>query len=370
MKLSKYLVATLKEAPNDAETQSHKLMIRAGMIRKVAAGIYNFMPLGLRVFRKVEKIIREEMNNSDAIEVMMPFVTPADLWIKSGRWDIYGKELLRLKDRADRDFCLGPTHEEVVTDLVDREVKSYKNLPLNIYQIQPKFRDEIRPRFGVMRAREFVMKDAYSFDVDEKAADESYSKMFTAYQNIFKGCGLEFRAVEADSGNIGGSSSHEFMVIADTGEDTIMVCDKCDFAANVETTPVIFQEEDLKSENHKKNAGAGKETPEIKIEKISTPSITSVKDLANFLGIPEQRIVKTMIVSTDQGLEALVSEPSGYPEPRRWNANGYLKKIPIDPWGEPYLFFSEDRSMEVYSYGADRKEGGKDVDADILLSEL
>ena len=251
MKLSKYLVATLKEAPNDAETQSHKLMIRAGMIRKVAAGIYNFMPLGLRVFRKVEKIIREEMNNSDAIEVMMPFVTPADLWIKSGRWDIYGKELLRLKDRADRDFCLGPTHEEVVTDLVDREVKSYKNLPLNIYQIQPKFRDEIRPRFGVMRAREFVMKDAYSFDVDEKAADESYSKMFTAYQNIFKRCGLEFRAVEADSGNIGGSSSHEFMVIADTGEDTIMVCDKCDFAANVETTPVIFQEEDLKSENHK-----------------------------------------------------------------------------------------------------------------------
>jgi|TARA_E500000075_G_scaffold33105_1_gene29485 prolyl-tRNA synthetase len=306
LKLSKYLVATLKEAPNDAETQSHKLMIRAGMIRKVAAGIYNFMPLGLRVFRKVEKIIREEMNNSDAIEVMMPFVTPADLWIKSGRWDIYGKELLRLKDRADRDFCLGPTHEEVVTDLVDREVKSYKNLPLNIYQIQPKFRDEIRPRFGVMRAREFVMKDAYSFDVDEKAADESYSKMFTAYQNIFKRCGLEFRAVEADSGNIGGSSSHEFMVIADTGEDTIMVCDKCDFAANVETTPVIFQEEDLKSENHKKNAGAGKETPEIKIEKISTPSITSVKDLANFLGIPEQRIVKTMIVSTDQGLEALL----------------------------------------------------------------
>ena len=188
MKFSKYLVATLKEAPNDAETESHKLMIRAGMIRKIAAGIYNFMPLGLRVFRKVENIIRDEMNKSDAIEVMMPFVTPADLWIKSGRWDIYGKELLRLKDRADRDFCLGPTHEEVVTDLVDREVKSYKNLPLNIYQIQPKFRDEIRPRFGVMRAREFVMKDAYSFDIDEKGADESYSKMFNAYQNIFKRC--------------------------------------------------------------------------------------------------------------------------------------------------------------------------------------
>ncbi len=197
-------------------------MIRAGMIRKIAAGIYNFLPTGLRVFRKVENIIREEMNHAGAIEVIMPFVTPSDLWMKSGRWDVYGKELLRLKDRADREFCLGPTHEEVVTDLVDREIQSYKNLPITLYQIQPKFRDEIRPRFGIMRAREFVMKDAYSFDVDKKSAEISYEKMFDAYKKIFERCGLNFRAVEADSGNIGGSLSHEFMVLAETGEDSIM----------------------------------------------------------------------------------------------------------------------------------------------------
>ena len=250
MKLSQYLLATLKEAPNDAETASHKLMIRAGMIRKVAAGIYNFLPIGLKVLRKVENIIREEMNSAGAIEVMMPYVTPADLWEKSGRWNIYGKELLRFKDRADRDFCLGPTHEEVVTDLVDKEIKSYKNLPITIYQIQPKFRDEIRPRFGVMRAREFIMKDAYSFDIDENSADLSYKKMFEAYNRIFERCGLEFRAVEADSGNIGGSFSHEFMVLAETGEDLIMVCDECDYASNIETTPVVFTQDDLNLKKH------------------------------------------------------------------------------------------------------------------------
>ena len=239
MRFSKFLLATLKEAPSDAETQSHKLMIRAGMIRKIAAGIYNFLPTGLRVFRKVENIIREEMNDAGAIEVIMPFVTPSDLWMKSGRWDVYGKELLRLKDRADREFCLGPTHEEVVTDLVDREIQSYKNLPITLYQIQPKFRDEIRPRFGIMRAREFVMKDAYSFDVDEKSAEISYEKMFDAYKRIFERCGLNFRAVEADSGNIGGSLSHEFMVLAETGEDSIMTCNKCNFAANIESTPLL-----------------------------------------------------------------------------------------------------------------------------------
>ena len=238
MRLSNFLLSTLKEAPADAETQSHKLMIRAGMIRKVAAGIYNFLPTGLKVFRKVENIVREEMNNANAIEVMMPFVTPSDLWIKSGRWDVYGKELLRFKDRADRDFCLGPTHEEVVTDLVSREAKSYKDLPLTLYQIQPKFRDEIRPRFGVMRAREFVMKDAYSFDVDEKSSEKSYSQMFDAYNKIFDRCGLTFKAVQADSGNIGGSSSHEFMVLAETGEDLILSCSDCDFAANVESASI------------------------------------------------------------------------------------------------------------------------------------
>ena len=306
MKLSEYLLATLKEAPNDAETISHKLMVRAGMIRKVASGIYNFLPIGLRVFRKVENIIRDEMNKAGAIEVMMPYVTPSDLWIKSGRWDIYGKELLRFDDRAGREFCLGPTHEEVVTDLVDKEIKSYKNLPLTVYQIQPKFRDEIRPRFGVMRAREFVMKDAYSFDINEESADKSYSKMFDAYKRIFERCGLKFRAVEADSGNIGGSSSHEFMVLAETGEDVIMVCDECDYAANIETTPVVFKQKNLDLQEHEKKRGAGKNMPENKIEKISTPSCVSAKDVAEFVGVKISKIVKTMVLSTNEGIEAVL----------------------------------------------------------------
>ena len=294
MRLSKFLLGTLKEAPSDAETQSHKLMIRAGMIRKIAAGIYNFLPTGLRVFRKVENIIREEMNRAGAIEVIMPFVTPSDLWTKSGRWDVYGKELLRFKDRADREFCLGPTHEEVVTDLVDREIKSYKNLPVTIYQIQPKFRDEIRPRFGIMRAREFVMKDAYSFDIDENSAEISYEKMFDAYKRIFERCGLGFRAVEADSGNIGGSLSHEFMVLADTGEDVVMICDKCDFAANVESTPVV----NSKSKINKKDY--------LELDLIDTPSLVSVAEVAEFLQTDSHKVVKTMMVSTNKGFEAVL----------------------------------------------------------------
>ena len=293
MRFSKFLLATLKEAPSDAETQSHKLMIRAGMIRKIAAGIYNFLPTGLRVFRKVENIIREEMNDAGAIEVIMPFVTPSDLWMKSGRWDVYGKELLRLKDRADREFCLGPTHEEVVTDLVDREIQSYKNLPITLYQIQPKFRDEIRPRFGIMRAREFVMKDAYSFDVDEKSAEISYEKMFDAYKRIFERCGLNFRAVEADSGNIGGSLSHEFMVLAETGEDSIMTCNKCNFAANIESTPLIA-EGDASSKDF------------LKLETVKTPSMVSVAEVSKFLKTNPKNVVKTMILSTSQGLEAVL----------------------------------------------------------------
>ena len=293
MRFSKFLLATLKEAPSDAETQSHKLMIRAGMIRKIAAGIYNFLPTGLRVFRKVENIIREEMNDAGAIEVIMPFVTPSDLWMKSGRWDVYGKELLRLKDRADREFCLGPTHEEVVTDLVDREIQSYKNLPITLYQIQPKFRDEIRPRFGIMRAREFVMKDAYSFDIDEKSAEMSYEKMFDAYKRIFERCGLNFRAVEADSGNIGGSLSHEFMVLAETGEDSIMTCNKCNFAANIESTPLIA-EGDASSKDF------------LKLETVKTPSMVSVAEVSKFLKTNPKNVVKTMILSTSQGLEAVL----------------------------------------------------------------
>ena len=294
MKLSNYLIATLKESPSDAETTSHQLMVRAGMIRKIAAGIYNFLPTGLRVFRKVENIIRDEMNKAGAIEVMMPFVTPADLWQKSGRWDIYGKELLRLNDRAERDFCLGPTHEEVVTDLVDREVKSYKNLPVTIYQIQPKFRDEIRPRFGVMRAREFTMKDAYSFDVDEMQAERSYLNMFDAYKRIFDRCGLTYKAVEADSGNIGGSFSHEFMVLAETGEDLVLSCDSCDFAANVETTSVRVSLNDKSPEKL------------LPMEEIETPNMTSVDEVTAFLKVDSTLIIKTLVLETDTGLVAVL----------------------------------------------------------------
>jgi prolyl-tRNA synthetase len=294
LKLSSYLIATLKEAPSDAETNSHQLMVRAGMIRKIAAGVYNFLPTGLRVFRKVENIIREEMNKAGAIEVMMPFVTPADLWQKSGRWDVYGKELLRFKDRADRDFCLGPTHEEVVTDLVEREAKSYKNLPLTIYQIQPKFRDEIRPRYGVMRAREFTMKDAYSFDVNEELAEKSYLNMFNAYRNIFDRCGLTYKAVQADSGNIGGSFSHEFMVLAETGEDLVLSCDSCDFAANVETAPCNEVEPLEQSENLES------------LVEVETPNMTSVDEVAKFLGLKSDRIVKTLVLEADGQLIAVL----------------------------------------------------------------
>src|SRR5512139_204601 len=234
MRYSKYFLPTLKEIPSEAEVPSHQLMFRAGMIRKLAAGIYSCLPFGLRTVRKVESIIREEMNRAGAIEVLLPFVQPAELWQESRRWDAYGKELLRLRDRHDRDCCLGPTHEEVITDLARREIRSYRQLPVNLYQIQTKFRDEIRPRFGVMRAREFIMKDAYSFDVDEKGLDESYQKMVEAYERIFTRCGLKFRAVEAESGLIGGNFSHEFMVLADTGEETIVSCITCSYAANIE----------------------------------------------------------------------------------------------------------------------------------------
>jgi prolyl-tRNA synthetase len=234
---SSLFIPTLREEPGEAEIVSHQLMLRAGMIRKLAAGIYTLLPLGLRVLNKVERIIREEMNRAGAQEVLMPMVQPAELWQETGRWQQYGKELLRLKDRHDRDFCLGPTHEEVITDLVRREIRSYRQLPVNLYQIQMKFRDEIRPRFGVMRGREFLMKDAYSFDLDEEGAKASYQKMSDAYHRIFERCGLRFKPVEADSGMIGGAYSQEFMVLAETGEDSIKACSKCDYAANVEKQP-------------------------------------------------------------------------------------------------------------------------------------
>ena len=238
MRYSQMLLPTLKEVPAEAETISHQLLLRAGLIRKLTSGIYDYLPLGVRVLRKVEAIVREEMNRAGAQEVLLPAVQPAELWLESGRWQIYGKELLRFRDRHDRDYCFGPTHEEVITDLVRREVHSYRQLPLNLYQIQTKFRDEIRPRFGLIRGREFIMKDAYSFDVDEAAADLTYQAMYDAYSRIFSRCGLRFKSVEADSGPIGGSFSHEFMVLAETGEDVVVSCTACAYAANLEKAEV------------------------------------------------------------------------------------------------------------------------------------
>ncbi|BDV43099.1 proline--tRNA ligase [Geotalea uraniireducens] len=285
MRYSQYFIPTVKETPSDAEVISHQLMLRAGMIRKLAAGIYNYLPLGLRSVRKVEKIVREEMNRAGSIELLMPSVQPAELWQESKRWEQYGKELLRFKDRKDAEFCLGPTHEEVVTDIVRREIKSYRQLPLSLYQIQTKFRDEIRPRFGLMRGREFIMKDAYSFDVDGAAADISYDKMYQAYRRIFQRCGLNFRAVEADTGSIGGSSSHEFMVLADSGEDAIVSCSACEYAANVE-----------KAEARPLPIEHAEPRP---LEKIETPAKRSVEEVTAFLGIPASALVKTLLLVAD-----------------------------------------------------------------------
>ncbi len=286
MRYSKLFLPTLKESPAEAEVVSHKLMIRAGMIRKVASGLYTYLPLGLRAIRKVEQIIREEMNRAGAQELLMPMVQPAELWQESGRWKLYGPELLRLKDRHDRSFCLGPTHEEVICDTVRREVRSYRDLPLNLYQIQTKFRDEIRPRFGLMRGREFIMKDAYSFDVDEEGLDRTYRAMYEAYCRIFQRCGLEFRAVEADTGSIGGHASHEFMVLADTGEDTIASCTSCSYAANVELAPVVTEYEP----DH---------GPEEPMQEVATPGKRTVEEVTGFLQVALQRLVKTLVFEAD-----------------------------------------------------------------------
>ena len=295
MRYSQYLLSTLKETPADAEVVSHQLMMRAGMIRKVAAGIYSYLPLGLRSIRKVEQIVREEMNRAGAIELLMPMVVPAELWQESGRWEQYGKELLRIKDRKDAAFCLGPTHEEVITDIVRREVRSYRQLPLNLYQIQSKFRDEIRPRFGLMRGREFIMKDAYSFDANEAGADVAYDKMYQAYRRIFERCGLRFRAVEADTGNIGGSSSHEFMVLADSGEDAIVSCDSCEYAANVE-----------KAEVREPRTTAPTPTPTQTLLKVATPARRTIEEVAEFLKASPEQLIKTLIMQTDVGETVVV----------------------------------------------------------------
>ncbi|WP_321800825.1 proline--tRNA ligase [Caballeronia sp. J97] len=294
MKASRFFIGTLKEAPADAEIVSHKLMMRAGMIRRVAGGIYDYMPIGLRSVRKVEAIVREEMNRAGALELLMPAVQPAELWQESGRWEQYGPELLRFKDRHERDFVMGPTHEEVVTDIARREIKSYRQLPVNFYQIQTKFRDEIRPRFGVMRGREFIMKDAYSFDKDFDGLAESYRKMYEAYVRIFTRIGLEFRAVAADNGSIGGSGSHEFHVIADTGEDDIAYCPDSDFAANVEAADALPLIE--------KRAAPAEE-----LKKTPTPGAAKCEAVAQLLNIPLERTIKSIVLATDnEGAEPTI----------------------------------------------------------------
>lgn len=289
MRTTDYLLATQKESPADAEVISHKLMLRAGLVRKLASGLYTWLPTGLRVLNKVSAIVRDEMNKAGAIEISMPVVQPADLWQQSARWEAYGPELLRIKDRHERDFVLGPTHEEVITSLVKNEVSSYKQLPLNLYQIQTKFRDEVRPRFGVMRAREFIMKDAYSFHLGDESLEQTYQRMHQAYCNIFERIGLEYRPVIADSGSIGGAVSHEFHVLADSGEDNIAFSDSSAYAANVELAEAICTDA---------RPGAS----EV-INKVATPSATTIADIASLLSVDLTKCVKTLIVEADESCE-------------------------------------------------------------------
>lgn len=293
MRTSQFPLNTVKETPADAEIASHQLMIRAGLIRKLAAGLYSWLPLGLRVLRKVEKITREEMEKAGALEVLMPALQPAELWQETGRWEQYGPELARLKDRHDRDFCLGPTHEEIITDLARNEIKSYKQLPITYYQIQTKFRDEIRPRFGVMRSREFIMKDAYSFHLDQDSLQETYDVMYAAYTNIFNQLGLKFRAVVADSGSIGGAVSHEFHVLADSGEDAIAFSTASDYAANVEKAEALMP--------------IGSRPPAmLEMQVIDTPNQHSIEDVSQFLTVSGAQCLKTLIVKGEEGLVALL----------------------------------------------------------------
>ncbi|MCW9059508.1 MAG: proline--tRNA ligase [Gammaproteobacteria bacterium] len=290
MRLSRFPLSTLKEVPADAEIVSHQLMLRAGMIRKLAAGVYNWMPLGLRVLRRVENIVREEMNRAGALELLMPAVQPAELWQESGRWEQYGPELLRLNDRHNREFCFGPTHEEVITEIARRELRSYRQLPVNYYQIQTKFRDEIRPRFGVMRAREFIMKDAYSFHVDHASLNETYQVMFDTYSRIFTRLGLDFRPVQADSGSIGGNLSHEFHVLADSGEDAIAFSSEGGYAANVELAEAVAPT-------------AERPAASATLATVDTPDQHSIEDLSVFLKVPAHQCLKTLLV---QGSESPV----------------------------------------------------------------
>ncbi|MGZ4958511.1 MAG: proline--tRNA ligase, partial [Methylomonas sp.] len=283
MRTSQFPLSTVKEIPADAEIASHKLMIRAGLIRKLAAGVYTWLPLGLRVLRKVEHIVREEMDKAGGLEVLMPALQPAELWQETGRWEKYGPELARMKDRHDRDFCLGPTHEEIITDLARNELKSYKQLPITYYQIQTKFRDEIRPRFGVMRSREFVMKDAYSFHLDQESLQKTYEVMYQTYTNIFNRFGLKFRAVIADSGSIGGAVSHEFHVLADTGEDAIAFSTVSDYAANIEKAEL-------------RRLPLNRAAPTQAMSKIATPGKKTIEEVSEFLSVAPDKVLKSLIV--------------------------------------------------------------------------
>ncbi|MGN2249437.1 proline--tRNA ligase [Frateuria edaphi] len=292
MRLSQFHLATVKEVPADAEVASHRLMLRAGMIRKLASGLYTWTPLGLRVLRKVENVVREEMNRAGAIELLMPAVQPKELWEETGRWEKFGGQLLKIRDRKDQEFCFGPTHEEVITDFARNELKSYKQLPVNFYQIQTKFRDEIRPRFGVMRAREFLMKDAYSFHLSPESLGDTYEVMYQAYSRVFERLGLSFRAVQADTGAIGGNASHEFQVLADSGEDAIAFSDGSDYAANIEKAEALAP-------------AVGRPAAQAALERVDTPTQKTIAEVSAFLGVPPQRCVKTLLVRGREGLVAL-----------------------------------------------------------------
>ncbi|MDO9225854.1 MAG: proline--tRNA ligase [Pseudomonadota bacterium] len=293
MRISRYFLSTSKEAPAEAELLSHKLMLRAGLIRRLGSGLYTWMPLGLRVLRKVEAIVREEMNRAGALELLMPAVQPAELWAETGRWAVFGPQMLKIKDRHQRDFCFGPTHEEVITDIARREIRSYRQLPVNFYQVQTKFRDEIRPRFGVMRAREFTMKDAYSFHPNEESLDETYKVMYATYSRIFTRLGLKFRAVAADTGAIGGSGSHEFHVLADSGEDAIAFCPDSDYAANVEMAEALAP-------------AAARPAATETMRDVDTPKQTTCQDVAALLGISLQQTVKLIAVMAEERLHVLL----------------------------------------------------------------
>lgn len=293
MRVSQFFISTLKEAPTEAELISHKLMLRAGLIKRLGSGLYTWMPLGLRILRKIENIVREEMNKSGAIEVLMPAIQPAELWQETGRWNVFGPQMLKIKDRHEHDFCFGPTHEEIITDIARREIKSYRQLPLNFYQIQTKFRDEIRPRFGVMRAREFLMKDAYSFHTNENSLIQTYQLMYETYNRIFTHLGLKFRAVAADTGAIGGSGSHEFHVLAESGEDAIAFCPDSDYAANIELARSLLPQQE-------------RSIPDGIMQKVSTPNKKTCAEVADFLNIPLQKTVKTLAVKANDKIFLLL----------------------------------------------------------------